>query len=54
MSEPTSTELIPLATAAAAPPLDPPAVREVSHGLLVRPNTGLALWWSASQAATLV
>ena len=30
----------PAATAAAAPPLDPPEVRDKSHGLAVRPKSG--------------
>ena len=32
-SEPCATGTRPAATAAAAPPLDPPAIREVSHGV---------------------
>ncbi len=46
------------ATAAAAPPLEPPAVREVSHGLRVMPVSGLSVtpfqpapgWWSCRRA----
>ena len=43
-SEPTSSGVMPLASAAVAPPLEPPGVRAGSHGLAVRPKTGLALW----------
>jgi hypothetical protein len=49
-SDPTSAGVMPAATAA----LEPPGVGERSHGLLVRPKTGLPVWWSASQAATFV
>ena len=41
MSLPSSTGVSPEATAAAAPPDDPPTVRAVSHGLLVTPYTSL-------------
>ena len=37
-SLPCATGTIPAATAAAAPPLEPPGVRSVSHGLRVGPN----------------
>jgi hypothetical protein len=40
-SVPISNGVSPDATAAAAPPLEPPGVRAVSHGLLVRPKIGL-------------
>ena len=40
-SVPMSKGVIPLATAAAAPPLDPPGVRFKSHGLFVRPKIEL-------------
>ena len=43
-SEPTSIGVSPAASAAAAPPLEPPGVRDVSQGLLVRPNTSFSLW----------
>ncbi len=36
-SLPCATGTIPVATATADPPLDPPGVREVSHGLSVGP-----------------
>jgi hypothetical protein len=38
-SPPSDTGPQPLATAAAAPPDEPPEVRLVSHGLLVRPKS---------------
>lgn len=54
MSVPTSNGVIPKQIAAAAPPLEPPAVRWRFHGLLVRPNSGLLDCQSESMAATLV
>jgi hypothetical protein len=42
-SVPISKGVIPAASAAAAPPLDPPGVRPRFHGLLVRPKIGLLL-----------
>ena len=39
-SEPVAAAHSPAATAAALPPLDPPALRSVSHGLRVMPNAG--------------
>ena len=44
----------PHATAAAAPPDDPPVVRPRSHGLLVVPNSTLWVWKSADQVGALV
>src|SRR5579872_3031217 len=44
---------MPLATAA-APPVEPPAVFVRSHGLLVRPKSGLLLCQSARNVGTLV
>ena len=41
MSVPISNGVIPAASAAAAPPLEPPGVRSIFHGLLVLPNSGL-------------
>ena len=41
VSVPTAAWQSPAATAAAEPPLEPPAVRAVSHGLLVCPTLGL-------------
>ena len=34
---------MPVATATASPPLDPPGTREASHGLIVRPNRSLSV-----------
>src|SRR4051795_10751491 len=42
-SVPVASGPMPAATAAAAPPLDPPAVREGSHGLRVTPVKGLSV-----------
>src|SRR5215217_8196613 len=54
-SVPTSNGVIPDAMAAAAPPLDPPGVRETSQGLLVRPKIGLFVCaGSANIIATFV
>ena len=39
-SVPSAMGPMPDATAAAAPPLDPPVVRDVSHGLRVVPKLG--------------
>src|SRR5215212_8348063 len=47
-SVPISNDVIPAASAAAAPPLDPPGVRSTFQGLLVRPKIGLLVWKSAS------
>src|SRR6478609_9756176 len=41
MSEPCANHAVPLASAAAAPPVDPAAERDRSHGLRVDPNTSL-------------
>ena len=43
MSLPTGRYVSPAASAAASPPLEPPAVRATFHGLFVRPNTALSL-----------
>src|SRR6266568_7725047 len=40
-SVPISNGVIPAASAAAAPPLEPPDVRSIFQGLLVRPKMGL-------------
>src|SRR5690606_34764243 len=42
-SLPSANGTMPAATAAAEPPLDPPAIRERSHGLFVRPNSRLSV-----------
>ena len=41
MSLPSSRGVIPVATATAAPPLEPPDVLVGSHGLFVVPHTSL-------------
>lgn len=43
MSLPCASGTMPDVTATAAPPLDPPGVRERSHGLSVRPCTALSV-----------
>src|SRR5215207_466958 len=54
-SDPYSRKLIPAATAAAAPPEEPPGVRAGSHGLAVAPKSSLAVCpKSPSMKATLV
>ena len=40
VSPPCASEVMPDATAAAEPPLDPPGLRVRSHGLCVGPNAG--------------
>ena len=42
-SVPSASGPCPVATAAAAPPDEPPAVRERSHGLRVTPKSGLSV-----------
>src|SRR3982751_4677370 len=41
MSEPCATQAMPVASATAAPPDEPAADLDVSHGLRVAPNTSL-------------
>src|SRR3954447_15497581 len=41
MSEPWASQAMPVASATAAPPEEPAADRETSHGLRVAPNTSL-------------
>ena len=43
-----------MATAAAAPPLDPPGVRFGSHGLLVKPRRGLSVTQRRPNSGMLV
>ena len=45
---------MPEATAAAAPPLDPPGVRPASHGLRVRPCRSLSVKYRVEKPGTLV
>src|SRR2546430_17619264 len=54
MSVPTSKLVNPAATAAAAPPDDPPTVRSRAHGLLVTPKMSLKVWKSPDQRGRLV
>ena len=54
MSVPISKLVMPHATAAAAPPDDPPGTRPTSHGLLVVPNISLNVWKSPDHSGTLV
>jgi hypothetical protein len=53
-SLPSANGSIPAATAAAAPPLDPPAVRERSYGFRVTPKTGLNVWEPAPNSGVFV
>ncbi len=54
MSEPSASGTIPLARAAAAPPLLPPALRDGSCGLRVVPKTVLKVCEPAANSGTLV
>ncbi len=54
MSEPSAKGSMPAATAAAPPPVLPPAVREVSYGFRVAPNTGLKVCDPAPNSGVLV
>ena len=54
MSEPSASGTIPAASAAAAPPLEPPAERLGSRGLRVVPKTRLKVWEPAANSGTLV
>jgi hypothetical protein len=54
MSVPISKLVIPHATAAAAPPDEPPGTRLRSHGLFVVPNISLKVWKSPDHSGTLV
>ena len=54
MSLPNSSGVSPAASAAAPPPVEPPGVRARSHGLFVRPKTGLLDCQSASIGGTFV
>src|SRR6478735_5278003 len=54
MSDPSASGTIPDASAAAAPPLDPPAERDGSTGLRVTPKTVLNVWDPAANSGTLV
>ncbi len=54
MSVPISKLVMPVATAAAAPPDEPPGMRVVSHGLPVVPNSSLNACQSADHSGRLV
>src|SRR5690606_18455771 len=54
MSLPSAIGCRPVASAAAAPPLLPPAVRVGSYGLRVAPKIGLNVWEPAANSGTLV
>ena len=51
-SEPWATGTIPAATAAAAPPLDPPGVRSSAHGLRVAPQASVSVTGRAAVLGT--
>jgi hypothetical protein len=53
-SPPNSSGVRPAATAAAPPPVLPPGVRARSHGLFVRPKSGLLDCQSAAYGGTFV
>src|SRR5262249_60968065 len=53
-SLPTPPADIPEAIAAASPPLEPPAVRDLSHGLLVRPYSRLSVSHAISSSGQFV
>src|SRR5262245_57728399 len=53
-SLPSASGPIPVASAAAAPPLEPPDVRERSHGLRVGPNTSLKVLGPNANSGVLV
>ena len=53
-SEPSATGSIPEATAAAAPPDDPPGVLDRSHGLRVAPKTALNVCEPAPNSGVFV
>jgi hypothetical protein len=53
-SLPSARQIIRAVSAAAAPPLLPPALRLGSHGLRVAPNTGLTVWEPAPNSGVLV
>ncbi len=54
MSVPSSKAVYPNATAAAAPPDDPPGTRLLSHGLFVVPKISLKVCGSPDHRCTLV
>ena len=54
MSEPSAIGIIPVASATAAPPLEPPHVFVRSYGLRVAPNTGLNVCEPAPNSGVFV
>ena len=52
-SDPCASQTMPVASATAAPPEDPPQVRSVFHGFRVRPNTGLKVCAPAPNSGVL-
>ena len=54
MSDPSAKASMPVAKATAAPPEEPPAVRDTSHGLRVGPKTGLVVWLPRPNSGVLV
>ena len=53
-SVPSASAIMPVASAAAPPPVDPPALRLGSHGLRVRPNTSLNVLAPAANSGQFV
>src|SRR5258705_9622093 len=53
MSEPCASHAMPVASATAAPPEEPAAERDVSHGLSVAPNTSLKVLAPAPNSGVL-
>ena len=53
-SPPPASGTMPAATAAAEPPLEPPAVRPRSHGLLVGPKASGSVYGSRPNSGRLV
>src|SRR3954454_10266347 len=54
MSVPVSNDVNPHATAAAAPPEEPPGARSRSQGLRVAPNSSFQVWVSPDHNGRLV
>src|SRR3989449_5961102 len=53
-SVPSASAIIPVASAAHPPPVEPPALNAGSHGLRVRPNTSLKVFPPAANSGQLV
>src|SRR5262245_66389300 len=53
-SVPSASAIIPVASAAAPPPVDPPALFDGSHGFSVRPNTALKVLAPAANSGQFV